>query len=137
MVEVRAGKGGSAKEYSIPAALLCNRSVFFKNALKEWWNEDEGRSVSLAEEDPEIIALYLHILYGEKVSLRSIKTDDPNRGRDCTLIKRDHITVVHLYRTLAARMPSSTSSRGPCTHTLKWSLAIGVPRTSLGLRQSR
>jgi hypothetical protein len=97
MATVRVGKIGLAMDYSTPAALPCNHSVFFKNALKEWWKEGENRIVTLAADDPEIFALYLHILYGEKLSLKSFPVGDPAAYRDPAQIKVDRLTVCQVF----------------------------------------
>jgi len=51
------------KDFYVHEGLICNRSDFFKNAMKEPWLELEERRVTLAEEEPDVFALYLELLY--------------------------------------------------------------------------
>ncbi|KAF2827442.1 hypothetical protein CC86DRAFT_264582, partial [Ophiobolus disseminans] len=51
------------QEFLVHEGLICGRSDFFKNAPKEPWVEANERKVMLAEEDPDIFALYLELLY--------------------------------------------------------------------------
>jgi hypothetical protein len=65
------------REYDLPAELAGRRSVFFRNALKDHglndcWKEGDERLITLAEDDPEIFSLYLHLLYDEPLLLRSL-----------------------------------------------------------------
>lgn len=56
-------------------ALLTNRSAFFKAALKDWWKEGADRSIKLPEDEPDIFSLYLYLVYGQDLPLKSLSED--------------------------------------------------------------
>lgn len=49
--------------------LLCSRSPFFTNALREEWKEGQDNKVELPDDDPDIFAMYMHMLYTGKVPI--------------------------------------------------------------------
>jgi hypothetical protein len=78
---IRVVVGGEAKNqtFSVHEGLICSRSDFFKNAMKEPWLEAEERKVSLAEEEPDVFALYLELLYVSLSAVLVRSTADPSR----------------------------------------------------------
>lgn len=60
---VRVLVGEEACEFFVHQDLVCPRSRFFSNALKEPWQEAKERKVTLMEEDANISAVYLALLY--------------------------------------------------------------------------
>jgi hypothetical protein len=62
-IRVNVGQAPDDKDYFVHQDLICPRSEFFKNAMKEPWKEAQERKVDLSEEDPGTFALYLELLY--------------------------------------------------------------------------
>jgi len=104
MATIHVGMGSSSREWLIPATILSRRSVFFKNALKEWSKEGQDQLVTLADDDPDIFSLYLNALYYESLTLKSLPCippdDDEHQTAVChdeDLIAVDHTTLCHLF----------------------------------------
>lgn len=52
-----------AREFFAHEALICQRSRFFANAMNGSWIESDERKVPLPEDEPDVFALYLKVLY--------------------------------------------------------------------------
>ncbi|KAF1843927.1 uncharacterized protein K460DRAFT_267613, partial [Cucurbitaria berberidis CBS 394.84] len=62
-IRVIVGEHPEAKDFFVHEALICPRSEFFENAMKENWKEGEEHKVTLAKEEPAVFELYLELLY--------------------------------------------------------------------------
>ncbi|KAH3910772.1 hypothetical protein HBI56_188370 [Parastagonospora nodorum] len=63
IIRVIVGEAELPREFFVHKRLICARSEFFKNAMKEPWKEAEEHKVTLSEAEPDIFALYLELLY--------------------------------------------------------------------------
>jgi len=66
---VLVGPESSVKEFSVHEDLICPRSMFFKKAMSGTWKESEERKVELPEDELEVFALYLKLIYVSKCLL--------------------------------------------------------------------
>jgi hypothetical protein len=67
------------KRFSIHEGIICARSEFFRRVMSGDWLEKEERLVELPEDDPDIFALYVNIVYMSQVPTNAIaetKTPD-------------------------------------------------------------
>jgi hypothetical protein len=62
-IRVNVGQEPGNKHFFVHQHLICPRSEFFKNAMKEEWKEAQERKVNLSEDEPDTFALYLELLY--------------------------------------------------------------------------
>jgi len=64
IIRVVVGKEAERQQdFYVHKGLICGRSDFSKNTMKEYWLEADERKVSLIEETPDVFALYLELLY--------------------------------------------------------------------------
>lgn len=90
-------EGDKCRVFTLPAALICKRSIFFNNALKEWLKEGATLTVTLAADDPELFAPYLHILYRESLPLRTLTMSKDEVEDNLHHLERDQVTLSQLY----------------------------------------
>ncbi|KAJ4321873.1 hypothetical protein N0V94_002707 [Neodidymelliopsis sp. IMI 364377] len=62
-ITIRIHYEGTATDFILPSTLIASRSEFFKNALKQCWRQDDTHAIDVYDYDPDLFALYLHILY--------------------------------------------------------------------------
>jgi hypothetical protein len=65
LITIRIHDEGTATDFIVPSTLIASRSEFFKNTLKQCWRQDDTQAINVYDYDPDVFALYLHILYGE------------------------------------------------------------------------
>jgi hypothetical protein len=56
--------------FYVDKALVCARSKFFRAALNSEWKEGEENAIALPEDDPEIFATYLELVYTGKIACK-------------------------------------------------------------------
>ncbi len=67
-VRVLVGPASHQQEFFVHQSLICGRSEFFSNAMSGHWKETVNREVPLPEDEPDIFALYLKLLYVSAVN---------------------------------------------------------------------
>ncbi|KAL3443961.1 hypothetical protein BJX65DRAFT_284423 [Aspergillus insuetus] len=55
--------GGEHITYSVHEGLVCASSPFFEKAMAGEWKESSRRTIQLPEDEPSVVALYVHWLY--------------------------------------------------------------------------
>lgn len=65
--------------FSVPKALLCNSSTYFKTALNSQFIEGQTQTINLDDEDPTVFRTYVAWLYQGHLKSRDIEDalDDP------------------------------------------------------------
>jgi hypothetical protein len=76
---IKVGRGPHAGLFTVPKALLCNSSAYFKAALNGTFIEGQTQTIDLDDEDPSVFRTYLAWLYQEQLNSRDIEEelDDP------------------------------------------------------------
>ncbi|KAH0289721.1 hypothetical protein M436DRAFT_66578 [Aureobasidium namibiae CBS 147.97] len=76
---IRVGRGPHAGVFTIPKALLCNSSAYFKAALNRPFIEGQTQTIHLDDEDPSIFQTYVTWLYQGQLDSQDIEEelDDP------------------------------------------------------------
>lgn len=62
-ITVLVAEGNAQKKFVIHQDLICARSDFFRNSMKDGWKESNEGVVELPEDDPQIFGLYVQSLY--------------------------------------------------------------------------
>ncbi|CAD0088687.1 unnamed protein product [Aureobasidium mustum] len=76
---IKVGRGPHAGVFTVPKALLCNSSTYFKTALNSQFIEGQTQTVNLEDEDPAIFRTYIAWLYQGQLKSQDIEgaLDDP------------------------------------------------------------
>lgn len=67
IVKITVGTGKFSQTFSIHEPILTKRSEFFAKAMCKDWEEAEEKTVKLAEDEPETLALYMQLVYTGKI----------------------------------------------------------------------
>ncbi|KAJ8115592.1 hypothetical protein OPT61_g2802 [Boeremia exigua] len=67
-------EGSHQKEFFVHQALICGRSEFFSKAMSGQWKEAASREVPLPEDEPDVFALYLKLLYSNQLPVKQEET---------------------------------------------------------------
>jgi hypothetical protein len=73
------GKEPTQEHFSVHEGIMCARSEFFRRAMNGNWAERAERLIRLPEDDPEIFAIYVNLVYTNVVATRpavEVKTTD-------------------------------------------------------------
>jgi hypothetical protein len=62
-VKITVGTDSTLKTFAVHENLLCERSGFFRTCLNGKWKESDDRNITLPDDDPSIIQLYIQSLY--------------------------------------------------------------------------
>jgi hypothetical protein len=76
---IKVGRGPHAGVFTVPKALLCNSSTYFKAALNGPFVEGQTQTIDLDDEDPSIFRTYVAWLYQGQLHSQDIEEelDDP------------------------------------------------------------
>ncbi|KAF2007736.1 hypothetical protein P154DRAFT_419660, partial [Amniculicola lignicola CBS 123094] len=68
-IEVVVGQDPDKKSFHVHELAICDRSEFFRNAMKPEWasQRQDGRIVELPEDDPEAFSFYMIWLYSGRI----------------------------------------------------------------------
>lgn len=69
MITIRVGPENDFKDFVAHESFLKARSEFFRRALSGAWEESRSRIVKLPEDEPDIVALYLNLVYTKKLTI--------------------------------------------------------------------
>ncbi|KAH6637814.1 hypothetical protein C7974DRAFT_148983 [Boeremia exigua] len=61
--------GKAQQKFVVHQSLLTGRSPFFDKALNGRWAEADERAVKLHEDEPTVFAVYVHLLYTDKIAV--------------------------------------------------------------------
>jgi hypothetical protein len=66
--------GERGESFWVHKDLISSRSDFFANALKREWMKVKDRKIELPDDEPKIFALYLQLLYTDKLPVKEIES---------------------------------------------------------------
>lgn len=78
--------GEKQKELIVHETLLSERSDFFSAALKKEWEEGQQRRIPLPDDNPQVVSLYLHWLYYNKLFCRPPDEQSVEDGNEQSLL---------------------------------------------------
>jgi hypothetical protein len=74
------------KEFKVHEELLCNGSAFFASASNKEWVEVRKHCISLPDDDPSIVDLYLQWIYSGRTFSRQSTDGAPEDGKEFDLL---------------------------------------------------
>ncbi|KAF1977149.1 hypothetical protein BU23DRAFT_565290 [Bimuria novae-zelandiae CBS 107.79] len=110
----------------------CKVTKFADNALKGHWVEGQTRELTLSDDDPEIFASYLYLLYGRPLPLKSVQ-----QGRDTLELKDryqqfhlecDHLCRLHVFVEKFQDVQAKDSTIGILINRIERDHMIYMPR---------
>jgi hypothetical protein len=78
--------GAGGEEFKVHEELLCNNSSFFASASKKEWLENQKHRISLPDDDPRIVDLYLQWIYSGRIFSRQSTDGGPGDGKEFDLL---------------------------------------------------
>jgi hypothetical protein len=69
-VQIIVGRDASERAFYVHESILTSRSVYFKCALSFMWRNDPTMPVTLSEDDPDMFALYVNLVYTGRLATR-------------------------------------------------------------------
>jgi hypothetical protein len=89
---VLVGKEPNQQRFSIHESIICAQSDFFLRAMSGNWLEQEDRLVKFPEDDPEIFAIYINLVYTEQTA-----TSPSVSPREQKTINDEYVLLAKLY----------------------------------------
>lgn len=122
MLTVVVGKEPNEKRFLVHEGFICARSEFFRRAINGPWVERDERLIKLLEDDPEIFATYINLVY-----TNNIATGPVERPMDVTRISAEHAFLAKLY-VLSEKLCDSVAKNT----VISAFFAVGLEQTSAG-----
>lgn len=94
-VKVIVGEGDNKKEFLAEEDLLKFYSGFFRAATKIEWESGRKKEVTLSEEDPKLVSIFLHWISTKTLTNAPEYIDAP--ASDWRSLERQHIQLYNLY----------------------------------------
>ncbi|KAF2444475.1 hypothetical protein P171DRAFT_360502 [Karstenula rhodostoma CBS 690.94] len=82
LIRAIVGVGQDQQSFWVDTARICERSRFFKNAMQSPWKESSTQIVRLPDCNPEIFAMYLELVYTDKVACNPIAENNLDSETD-------------------------------------------------------
>ncbi|KAF2707461.1 hypothetical protein K504DRAFT_492928 [Pleomassaria siparia CBS 279.74] len=78
LIEVTVGPEGDKESFHVHEGAICDRSEFFRNAMKPEWASvrPDPRIIDLPDDDPAAFSLYLQFIYSKQLPILSDTHDD-------------------------------------------------------------
>jgi hypothetical protein len=92
LLTVIVGKAPNQEDFSVHEGIICTRSEFFRRAMNGNWAESEERVVKLPDDDPEIFAAYINLVYTNNVA-----TNETKEPKTTDQLSDEHIVLAKLY----------------------------------------
>ncbi|THY07998.1 hypothetical protein D6D01_09700 [Aureobasidium pullulans] len=73
--EITVGSGDAAVVFSLPKALLCNSSTYFKAAFNNGFSETSLQKINLDDDDPHIFRTYATWLFEREIANEAISNN--------------------------------------------------------------
>jgi hypothetical protein len=78
--------GAQEERFKVHRELLCNNSDFFVSASKKEWMEFQKHQITLPDDDPGVVDLYIQWIYSGRIFSRQSADGGPGDGKEFDLL---------------------------------------------------